>query len=50
MVGQNRQSIETGNADHTKRRIKTKQKHKKKTTTCLEHNYPQASTNNVNET
>ena len=33
MVAQNGQSIETGNAGHTRQRIKTKQKHKN-TTQC----------------
>ena len=36
MVAQNGQSIETGNAGHTRQRIKTKQKHKKPTQCALD--------------
>ena len=46
MVEQNRQSIETGNAGHTRKRIKIKQK---TNTMCVGHHYPQANTNNVNK-
>jgi hypothetical protein len=35
----NGQSIETGNAGHTRQRIKTKQKHKKPNTMCVGHYY-----------
>ena len=49
MVAQNGQSIEIGNACHTRQRIKTKQK-QAKNTMCVGHHYPQASTNNVNKT
>ena len=34
MIAQNKQSIETGNAGHTRQRIKTKQKQTKKRTQC----------------
>jgi hypothetical protein len=50
VVAQNGQSIETGNAGHTRQRIKTKQKHKKPTTMCVGHYYPQTNTDNVNKT
>ena len=50
MVAQNGQSIETGNAGHTRQRIKTKQKHKKTNTMCVGHYYPQTNTDNVNKT
>ena len=46
----NGQSIETGNAGHTRQRIKTKQNQKKPNTMCVGHHYPQAKTNNVNKT
>ena len=36
MVAQNGQSIETGNAGHTRQRIKTKQKHKNPTQCALD--------------
>jgi galactose mutarotase-like enzyme len=36
VVAQNGQSIETGNAGHTRQRIKTKQKHKKPTKCALD--------------
>jgi len=35
VVTQSGQSIETGNADHTRRRMKTKQKHPEKTQRAL---------------
>ena len=54
MATQNGQSIETGNAVHTRQRIKTKQKQakneqklKKTNTMCSGHHSPQANTNNV---
>ena len=50
MVAQNGQSIETGNAGHTRQRIKTKQKHQKTNTMCVGHYYPQTNTDNVNKT
>ena len=50
VVTTNGQSIDTGNAGHTRQRIKTKQKHKKPNTMCVGHCYPQANTNNVNKT
>ena len=50
MVAQNGQSIETGNAGHTRQRIKTKQKHKTPNTMCVGHYYPQTNTDNVNKT
>ena len=50
MVVQNGQSIETGNAGHTRQRIKTKLKHKKPNTMCVGHYYPQTKTDNVNKT
>ena len=50
MVSKNEHSIDTGNADHTRKRIKTKQKHKKTNTMCVGHYYPQTNTNNVNKT
>jgi hypothetical protein len=50
VVAQNGQFIETGNAGHTRKRIKTKQKHKKHNTMCVGHHYPQATTDNVNKT
>ena len=50
MVAQNGQSIETGNADHTRQRIKTKQKHQKTNTMCVGHYYSQTNTDNVNKT
>jgi hypothetical protein len=50
VVAQNGQSIETGNAGHTRKRIKTKKKHKKPNTMCVGHCYPQTNTNNVNKT
>ena len=40
MVAQNGQSIETGNAGHTRQRIKTKQKHKKPTKCALDTTIP----------
>ena len=46
----NGQSIDTGNAGHTRKKIQTKQKHKKTNTMCIGHCYPQANTNNVNKT
>jgi hypothetical protein len=46
----NGQSIETGNAGHTRKRIKTKQKHKKTNTMCVGHYNPQTNTDNVNKT
>jgi hypothetical protein len=49
VVAQNGQSIEIGNACHTRKRIKTKQK-QAKTAMCVGHHYPQANTNNVNKT
>jgi hypothetical protein len=36
VVAQNGQSIETGNAGHTRQRIKTKQKHKNPTHCALD--------------
>ena len=50
VVAQNGQSIETGNAVHTRKRIKTKQKHKKPNTMCVGLYYPQTNTDNVNKT
>ena len=50
MVAQNGQSKETGNAGHTRQRIKTKQKHKKHNTMCVGHYYPQTNTDHVNKT
>ena len=50
MVAQNGQSIETGNAGHTRQKIKTKQKQKKPNTMCVGHYYPQTNTDNVNKT
>jgi hypothetical protein len=48
VVAQNGQSIEIGNACHTRQRIKTKQK-QSKNTMCVGNHYPQANTNNVNK-
>ena len=45
----NGQSIETGNAGHTRQRIKTKQKQKKPNTMCVGYYYPQTNTDNVNK-
>jgi hypothetical protein len=36
VAAQNEQSIETGNSGHTRKRIKTKQKHKKPTQCALD--------------
>ena len=50
MVAQNRQSIETDNAGHTRQRIKPNKNKQKTNTMCIGHHYPQANTNNVNKT
>ena len=49
VVAQNGQSIEIGNACHTRQRIKTKQKKQKTNTMCVGHHSPQTNTNNVNK-
>jgi hypothetical protein len=50
VVAQNGQSIEIGNACHTRQRIKTNQKQAKNETMCDGHHCSQANTNNVNKT
>ena len=50
MATQNGQSIEIGNAGHTRQRIKTKQEHKKTNTMCDGHYNLQTNTDNVIKT
>jgi glucose dehydrogenase len=50
VVAQNGQSIETGNADHTRQRIKTKEKQTKNEHNVRWTQLSQANTNNVNKT
>jgi hypothetical protein len=50
VVAQNGKSIETGNAGHTRKRIKTNKNKQKTNTMCVGHHYPKANTNNVNKT
>ena len=49
VVAQNGQSIETGNAGHTRKRMKTN-KTQKPNTMCVGHYYPQTNTDHVNKT
>ena len=48
-VIQDGQSRETGNIRYTRHKTKTI-KTKKHNTTCVEHNYAQTNTNNINKT